>query len=249
MGDRSRIQWTEATWNPVTGCTKVSAGCKHCYAETIAERFRGTPQFPVGFDIQIRPERFDQPVRWKRPRRIFVNSMSDLFHEQIPIETILQLMEVMRATPRHTYQILTKRPHRALEIEKLMDGTWPANAWLGTSVENQQTAVRLEYLLMLSKVPIVFASFEPLLGPVDLHLVASNRALNWAIIGGESGAHAREMKPHWALDLLNDCMDMRIHVFFKQAGEVLARKWGCMDRKGGDLSEIPEPFRVREYPE
>ena len=179
MADKTGIEWTDATWNPVTGCTKVSEGCDHCYAETIAHRFAGTKAYPNGFDVTLRPERLEQPLRWKRPRRIFVNSMSDLFHSDVPDDYIAQVFEVMTKAQQHTFQVLTKRPGRMrslLSRRSFRDNfahwgqPWPLpNVWLGTSVETQRWAdVRIP-LLLDTPAAVRFLSCEPLLGPIDLN--------------------------------------------------------------------------------
>ncbi|BBZ65791.1 hypothetical protein MINS_12200 [Mycolicibacterium insubricum] len=189
MSDKTAIEWTDATWNPVTGCTKVSPGCDHCYAETIAERFRGGPAYPNGFDITLRPHKLDQPLRWKRPRRIFVNSMSDLFHDSVPDEYIAQVFAVMALAPRHTFQLLTKRHARMRSLVgrgllDLVDQTgakvelWPLpNVWLGVSTENQQWAdIRIPALLD-TPAAVRWISAEPLLGPIDLTDIGNRNAL------------------------------------------------------------------------
>ncbi len=213
MAERSSIEWTEATWNPVTGCTKVSPGCAHCYAETFAERFRGVPDHPYerGFDLQLRPERLQQPLTWRQPRIVFVNSMSDLFHEDIPVTYIREVFNVMRKANRHTFQVLTKRSQRLAELAPHL--RWPDNVWMGVSVENQRWTSRVSDL---RKVPakVRFLSCEPLLGPLQLDL----RSIGWVIVGGESGARARPMKPEWARDIRQQCKDAGVAFFFKQWG-------------------------------
>ena len=213
MAERSSIEWTEATWNPVTGCTKVSPGCAHCYAETFAERFRGVPGHPYerGFDLQLRPERLEQPLTWAQPRMIFVNSMSDLFHENIDLAYIREVFRVMRRANWHTFQILTKRSQRIAEIAPRL--CWPDNIWMGVSVENQRWTSRIDDL---RKVPanVRFLSCEPLLGPLDLDL----RGISWVIVGGESGPRARPMKPEWARDIRQQCKEDSVAFFFKQWG-------------------------------
>jgi len=215
----STIEWTEATWNPVTGCTKVSPGCAHCYAETFAERFRGVAGHPYesGFDLRLRPERLVLPLRWKKPRRIFVNSMSDLFHEDIPFAFILEVFEVMRAASWHQFQVLTKRPERAAGLADKLP--WPDNIWLGTSVENQRWIARID---ALRSVParLRFLSCEPLLGPLTLDL----RGIHWVIVGGESGPKARPMKVEWARSIRDQCIRQGVPFFFKQ--------WGAHDATG-----------------
>lgn len=234
MGAVSKIEWTDSTWSPVTGCTKVSEGCDHCYAETIAHRFAGTKAYPNGFDVTLRPERLDQPLRWKRPRKVFVNSMSDLFHEDVPDDYIARVFAVMALAPQHTFQVLTKRPGRMrsllssedfksavfLATEGRFEGyfPWPLpNVWLGTSVENQKWAdVRIP-LLLDTPTAVRFLSCEPLLGPVEL----SPWLLDWVICGGESGPGARPMHPDWARSLRDQCQATTVPFHFKQWGE-----WG-----------------------
>ncbi len=213
MAERSSIEWTEATWNPVTGCTKVSPGCAHCYAETFAERFRGVPGHPYerGFDLQLRPERLEQPLSWKQPRMIFVNSMSDLFHEDIDLAYIREVFMVMRKASKHTFQILTKRSERMVEVGRRWN--WPDNVWMGVSVENQRWTRRVDDL---RRVPakVRFLSCEPLLGPLHLDLTD----IAWVIVGGESGPRARPMKPEWVRDIRQQCRDAGVAFFFKQWG-------------------------------
>ncbi len=245
----TKIEWTDETWNPVTGCTKVSEGCDHCYAETIAHRFTGTKAYPSGFDVTLRPERLDQPLRWKRPRKVFVNSMSDLFHKDVPDDYIAQVFAVMARAPQHTFQILTKRPGRMrsllssedfesavfLATEGRFEGCFPwplPNVWLGTSVENQKWAdVRLP-LLLDTPAAVRFLSCEPLLGPVDLFAWKVDRGtrVDWVICGGESGPHARPMHPDWARQLRDDCLTAGIPFHFKQWGE-----WVTEDQSPDDI--------------
>ena len=213
MAERSSIEWTEATWNPMTGCTKVSPGCAHCYAETFAERFRGVPGHPYerGFDLQLRPERLEQPLSWKQPRMIFVNSMSDLFHEDIELAYIREVFKVMRKANWHTFQILTKRSERMVEVAPRLP--WSDNVWQGVSVENQRWTSRVDHL---RKVPakVRFLSCEPLLGPLRLDL----RDVHWVITGGESGPRARPMKPEWVREIRQQCEEAGVAFFFKQWG-------------------------------
>ena len=223
MSDKSSIEWTDATWNPVTGCTKVSPGCAHCYAETIAERFRGTPAFPNGFDVQLREHKLDLPKRWRKPRRIFVNSMSDLFHEDIPDEYIERVYQSMFEAPQHQYQVLTKRAERmAVLLDRgirwgLLPAAPRANMWHGASVENQHWAdERIPYLLRV-RVAVKFLSCEPLLGPLDLTPWLDQ--LQWVIVGGESGRGARPMQPAWAREIRDQCLAAGVPFFFKQWGE------------------------------
>ncbi len=272
MSDGSKIEWTEASWNPVSGCTKVSPGCDHCYAETFAERWRGTPghHFEHGFDVTLRPERLEQPLHWKRPRRIFVNSMSDLFHSDVPDEFIACVFVMMAMTPQHAYQLLTKRHGRmrsllsSPEFQVLClaaaatrgwdpEGVpWPLpNVWLGVSVEDQKWAdVRIPALLK-TPAAVRFISAEPLLGPVDLTWLrgidALDHGLSWVIAGGESGPGARPCDLRWLRALAWQCERAEVPFFCKQLGTVLGREIGA-GRKGGDWEAWPEDLKVREFP-
>jgi protein gp37 len=213
MSATSSIEWTEATWNPVTGCSKVSPGCAHCYALTFAERFRGVPGHPYeqGFDLKLWPDRLELPLKWKRPRTIFVNSMSDLFHEEVPGDYVRAVFEVMRRASWHTYQVLTKRPERAAVLSSALP--WPTNVWMGTSVENQRWTSRIQHL-RLTGAAVRFLSCEPLLGPLQLDL----RQIDWVIVGGESGYRARPMRADWARDIREQCRRAGVAFFFKQWG-------------------------------
>ena len=244
MALASKIEWTQATWNPVTGCTKVSPGCAHCYAETFAERFRGVPGHPYerGFDLQLRPERLEHPLTWRRPRLVFVNSMSDLFHEEVPLDFIRAVFDVMSRADWHTFQVLTKRSRRLAELAPQLP--WPDNVWMGVSVENQRWTTRIDDLRTVPAA-VRFLSCEPLLGPLQLDL----RDIHWVIAGGESGPRARRMKPEWALSIRDQCLTARVPFFFKQwgahdeygrrvgkgkAGRVLATTtWDAIPRVGG----------------
>jgi len=219
MSERSTIEWTEASWNPVTGCTKVSPGCAHCYAETFAERFRGVAGHPYeqGFDLKLWPARLGLPLRWKRARTIFVNSMSDLFHEAVPEDFIQQIFDVMVRAEHHTFQILTKRPERAAELSPRLP--WPQNVWMGTSVENQRFVSRVDWLSRTGA-RLKFLSCEPLLGPLTLHLAG----IDWVIVGGESGPRARPMRADWARDIRTKCLKAGVPFFFKQ--------WGAHNEEG-----------------
>lgn len=224
MPGDSKIEWTDATWNPVTGCTKVSPGCAHCYAETFAERWRGIPghAYEHGFDLQLRPERLDVPLRWTKPRMVFVNSMSDLFHEDIPDAFVAQVFGVMAEAERHTFQVLTKRPERMREL--LSDASWLReaagrdwplpNVWLGTSIENRRFVARAD-VLRATPAAVRFISAEPLLGPLDgLDLTD----IDWLIVGGESGPRHRPIDPQWVRDLLGATFEPGTAFFFKQWG-------------------------------
>ncbi len=216
---RSSIEWTETTWNPVTGCTQISPGCAHCYAKTFAERFRGVSghTYEDGFDLQLRSERLDQPLRWKKPRTIFVNSMSDLFHSGVPDEYIRQVFHSMESATQHRFQVLTKRPERLVQLASSLP--WPSNVWMGVSVENQRFADRVKEL---RKVPaaVRFLSCEPLLGSLELDL----RDIHWVIAGGESGSGARAMHPDWVRRVRDQCAVAGVPFFFKQ--------WGAHDSHG-----------------
>lgn len=238
MSDRSAIEWTEATWNPVTGCTKVSPGCDRCYAETFAERFRGVEGHPYeqGFDLRFWPERLEQPLHWKRPRVVFVNSMSDLFHQHVPRSYIERVLDTVRATPRHTYQVLTKRPGKMASVMRRLQPDPLPNLWLGTSVEDDDHVGRADYLREAPAV-VRFLSLEPLLGPVP-SLDLSN--IHWVIVGGESGNGARPMKGEWARTVRDRCAAAGIPFFFKQWGGRTAKSGGrVLDDRTWD--EMPSP--------
>lgn len=218
MGDRSQIEWTDATWNPVTGCTKVSPGCDHCYAMRIATRFAGTPAYPRGFGVTLHPGRLDRPIRWKRPRRIFVNSMSDLFHSDIPDEYIVRVWDVMANAPQHVYQVLTKRHGRMRSLVASGALRTLPNVWLGVSVEDQKRAELRIPALLGAPASVRFLSCEPLLGPVNLHL-GDTPGIDWVIVGGESGPGARPMQPDWARSLRDQCGAAGVPFHFKQWGD------------------------------
>jgi protein gp37 len=236
MADRSAIEWTEATWNPVTGCSKVSPGCAHCYAETFAERFRGVRGHPYeqGFDLRLWPERLDQPLRWRRPRMIFVNSMSDLFHEEIPEDYVAQVFSVMEEAEHHTFQILTKRHERLAELAASLP--WPPNVWMGVSIENRRFVHRADYLRRVD-CALRFISAEPLLGPLEgLDL----DGIDWLIAGGESGAGHRRMDPDWVRDLRDHCKCVGVAFFFKQWGGRHPKSGGRL-LDGRTWDELPVP--------
>lgn len=236
MADRSAIEWTEATWNPVTGCDKVSPGCAHCYAETFAERFRGVPGHPYeqGFDLRMWPKRLDQPQRWKRPRMVFVNSMSDLFHERIPFDFIRRVFASMEDTPRHTFQVLTKRPERVAEVADAL--SWPRNVWLGVSIENRRFVRRADLLREINPA-VRFVSAEPLLGSLEnLNL----EGIDWLIAGGESGARHRPVKAEWIRELRDRCAQEGVAFFFKQWGGRTS-KAGGRQLDGLTYDEMPIP--------
>jgi protein gp37 len=236
MADNSRIEWTQATWNPVTGCSKVSPGCAHCYAETFAERWRGLKGHPYeqGFDLRLWPQRLDQPLRWKRPRVIFVNSMSDLFHEDIPFGYVEKVFGVMSEASQHIFQVLTKRHERLAELAPKL--SWPENVWMGVSIENKRWVERADYLRQVPAA-VRFISAEPLLGPlVGLDL----EGIDWLIAGGESGPGHRSVKEEWILDLQRQCKEARVAFFFKQWGGIRS-KAGGRKLRGREFSEMPTP--------
>jgi len=214
MADHSAIEWTDATWNPVTGCTKISPGCKHCYAERLAKRLQamGNPRYRNRFRVTLHRDQLELPLRWRRPKRIFVNSMSDLFHERVPEEFIADVLRTAKKTPWHTYQILTKRPDRMAEITT----NFPQlrNVWLGTSVENADYLDRIDELRCVRSA-VRFVSFEPLLGSVA---GANLTNIQWAIVGGESGPRARPMDRRWVYEIEEACRRFGTAFFFKQWG-------------------------------
>ena len=227
MADNSKIEWTDATWNPVRGCTKISPGCKHCYAEVFAERFRGVPGHPYqrGFDLRLVPEKLDEPLRWKSPRLVFVNSMSDLFHDLVPDEYIVRVTEVMQQADWHTFQVLTKRSERMASLlnSKLRFAAHSRHIWWGVSVENKKHGLpRVEHL-RAADVAVRFLSIEPLLE--DLGRVTLS-GIHWVIVGGESGHGARPMRKEWVISLKNQCWKAGVPFFFKQWGGVQKSKHG-----------------------
>ncbi len=222
MSTDSAIEWTESTWNPLTGCTKISAGCQHCYAERMALRLQamGQPNYAQGFRLALHPNVVELPLGWKRPRLIFVNSMSDLFHAEVPADFVQRVFEIMRQAHWHTFQVLTKRSARMLELSPSLP--WPANVWLGVTVERADYRFRIDDL---RHVParVKFLSLEPLLGPLrGLDL----RGIDWVIVGGESGPGARPLQTRWALDIRDQCSAAQVPFFFKQWGGVRKKRAG-----------------------
>lgn len=214
MAQRSSIEWTEATWNPTTGCTKVSEGCRFCYAERMAGRLKamGQPRYRDGFELTLQDDVVDLPLKWKKPRVIFVNSMSDLFHKEVPDEFIERCFDVMNRAEQHTFQVLTKRPERVVAIANKL--SWGSNIWMGTSVEDQRVVNRLDDL---TRVPakVRFLSIEPLIGPIEsLEL----KGIHWAIVGGESGPGSRRMEVEWVRAVRDHCIRDGVPFFFKQWG-------------------------------
>jgi len=240
---KSKIEWTEETWNPTTGCTKVSAGCKNCYAEVMAKRLQamGTPGYENGFEFSIMPERLNQPLKKKRGTKYFVNSMSDLFHKKMPIEFLDKIMDVIDVTPQHIYQILTKRENEMFDY--FATRNVPENIWLGVTVEDKKHGVpRIDKLRNIDAT-IKFLSVEPLLediGEIDL------TGIHWVIVGGESGAKARPMKEEWALNVKRQCEEQDVAFFFKQWGT-----WGAdgVKRSKKSNGRILEGSEWNEYPE
>ncbi|GAA3958284.1 DUF5131 family protein [Actinomadura viridis] len=263
----TNIEWTHRdgfageTWNPSTGCDRISAGCDNCYALTMAKRLKAMGQAKYqndgdprtsgpGFGLSVHEDALNLPYRWRKPRTVFVNSMSDLFHARVPKDFIRRVFEVMADTPQHTYQVLTKRSMRLRRMAA--DLEWPPNVWMGVSVED---ATQLHRVADLATTPaaVRFLSLEPLLGP--LHALDLT-AVSWAIVGGESGPGAREMDLAWAIDIVQTCQDVDVPVFVKQMGSVWASDWLTAgktvaahgDPKGGDMQYWPAELRVREFP-
>jgi protein gp37 len=235
MSDNSKIEWTDATWNPVRGCTKISPGCKHCYAETFAERFRGVPGHPFefGFDLRLVPEKLVDPFRWSKSRRVFVNSMSDLFHDDVPLNFIQRVFQVMEECPEHTFQVLNKRPE--LVAKFAADLPWPPNVWMGTSVESIEYLDRVRVLQTLRGPTVRFLSCEPLLGPLTRLPL---RRIDWVIVGGESGPGARPMEREWVVQIKRQCRAKEVRFFFKQWGGVNKKSSG-RELNGRTWDEMP----------
>jgi protein gp37 len=234
MGASSSIEWTEATWNPVTGCTKISPGCKHCYAERMALRLKamGQPNYVNGFQLTLHENSLALPFRWKKPQTIFVNSMSDLFHDDVPSEFILRAFDVMVKANWHRYQILTKRSHRLLELDPQLP--WASHIWMGVSVESKSYTFRIDHLRSTGA-HVKFLSLEPLLGPL-LNLDLSG--IHWSIVGGESGPGARPMQKSWVIDIRNQCQRAGVPFFFKQWGGVNKKRAGRL-LEGRTWNEMP----------
>ena len=234
MAQKSSIEWTEATWNPVTGCTKISPGCKFCYAERMAKRLKamGQPRYRDGFQLTLQDDVVELPLKWKKPRTIFVNSMSDLFHKNVPVKFIRRCFDVMQQASQHTFQILTKRPERVAKLSGKLP--WPDNIWMGTSVENADYVSRVHELAKTDAY-IKFLSVEPLLGPIpDLPVTE----VDWVIVGGESGPGARPMKEEWATEIRDRCLQHEVPFFFKQWGGVNKKKTGRL-LEGRTWDEMP----------
>lgn len=234
MGLGSGIEWTEATWNPVTGCNKVSPGCKFCYAERMAKRLQamGQQNYRDGFALTLQPHMVELPLRWKKPRTIFVNSMSDLFHDDVPLDFIQPVFDVMRRAHWHRFQVLTKRAERLAELDASL--VWAPNIWMGVSVESEKYVHRIEYL-QKTRAAVKFLSLEPLLGPLPkLDL----RGIHWAIVGGESGPGSRPIDPAWVFDIRDQCQAAKVPFFFKQWGGKNKKKAGRL-LEGRTWEEMP----------
>lgn len=230
---KTKIEWTEATWNPTTGCTKVSEGCKNCYAEKMAKRLQamGMKRYQNGFQLTLHWDLIDLPLRWKKPRKIFVNSMSDLFHPEVPDDFIQKVFETMNRASHHIFQVLTKRPERVAALAHRLN--WTSNIWMGTSVENMRVIERVDHL---RKIParVRFLSCEPLLGPLKLNL----DGIHWVIVGGESGPGARPMDEQWVREIRDQCVKENVAFFFKQWGGVQKHRTGrVLDNRTWD--EMP----------
>ena len=232
---QSSIEWTEMTWNPTTGCSKISAGCKFCYAEIMSKRLQamGVEKYKDNFEVRIHPEALKIPYTWKSSKVVFVNSMSDLFHEKIPLEFIQKVFKVMNDNPQHVFQVLTKRAERLLELHTELK--WTHNIWMGVSVENEKVRHRID-CLSKTKARVKFLSLEPLLGPLK-NLNLEN--IDWVIVGGESGHKPRKMSPDWVLEIHEQCLEKKVAFFFKQ--------WGGKNKKasgrilnGRTYDEMPE---------
>ena len=234
MADGSNIEWTEATWNPVTGCTKVSPGCRHCYAERLSYRLQamGKEHYRNGFRLALHEDALAIPFAWRSPRLVFVNSMSDLFHEGVPLSFIQRVFQVMTDCPHHTFQVLTKRPQIAAEHASQLN--WPKNVWLGASIENAKAIVRIRHLCSIPA-SIRFLSVEPLLEPIPRLPLTG---IHWVIVGGESGPGCRPMEPQWVRAIRDRCIARGVPFFFKQWGGVNKKKTG-RELDGRFWNELP----------
>ncbi|NOG73372.1 DUF5131 family protein [Roseicella sp. DB1501] len=238
MAAQTSIEWTDATWNPVTGCTKISPGCFHCYAERFSERFRGVPGHPFenGFDLTLRPERLRQPLSWRQPRMIFVNSMSDLFHKDVPDEFVGQVFDTMEEAGQHTFQVLTKRSSRMARFtrRRYADRAPPPNVWLGVSVEDGARKSRIVHL-QRTTAAVRFLSVEPLVGPLG---AVNLTGIHWVIVGGESGPKHRPILPEWVGEVRDQCVAQKVAFFFKQWGGVRPKSNGRV-LDGREWNEFP----------
>ena len=234
MSQNSAIEWTENTWNPLTGCTKISPGCAHCYAERMALRLSamGQKNYNNGFDLTLHPHLLDAPLKWKKPVRIFVNSMSDLFHEKVPLDFIMSVFDTMKRAHWHTFQVLTKRSERLVQINEKLE--WPSNVWMGVSVENSDYTYRIDHLRNTGA-RVKCISFEPLLGLVEK---VSLERIDWVIVGGESGPGARHMENAWVEGIHTRCLRWNVPFFFKQWGGARKNRTGRI-LKGRTWDEYP----------
>lgn len=234
MSTHSGIEWTESTWNPLTGCTKISLGCKHCYAERMAKRLQamGQPNYFNGFKLAMHEHVLEKPLEWKTPQVIFVNSMSDLFHQDVPMDFIHKTFDIMRQAYWHQFQVLTKRSERLLELSPQIE--WPENVWMGVSVENQDYTFRIEHLRQ-TRAKVKFLSLEPLLGPLQR---LNMRDINWVIVGGESGPGARLIKEEWVKEIRDQCLITKVPFFFKQWGGIHKKSAGRV-LEGRTWNEMP----------
>ena len=239
MSAYSKIEWTEVTWNPVTGCTKISPGCKFCYADRMSKRLQamGQPRYKNGFKLTLQKDVIEAPLRWKKPRIVFVNSMSDLFHDDVPDDFIRKCFDVMESSSQHTFQVLTKRPERVIDMANELP--WPKNIWMGTSIENSDYSWRSKLLL---RVPakVRFLSVEPLLGPIPRLPL---KGIHWVIAGGESGPGAREMKEEWVVQIRDRCIRQKVLFFFKQWGGV-RKELNGRTLDGRTWDDMPEITRA-----
>ncbi len=239
MAHGTGIEWTESTWNPLTGCTKISPGCKNCYAERMSHRLKAMGQinYVNGFALTIHENLLYRPLHWKKSQMIFVNSMSDLFHRDVPTEFIIRVFDIMRMASWHTFQVLTKRSHRLLELDKIID--WPPNVWMGVTVENSSYLYRIDHLRHTSAYT-KFISMEPLLGNFsELNLFN----LDWVIVGGESGPGARPIQEEWIISIKDSCVNQKVPFFFKQWGGVQKKKNGRI-LQGRTWDELPNFLHI-----
>lgn len=235
MSNKTKIEWTECSWNPVTGCTKISDGCKNCYAATFAKRLKamGNPRYLNGFDVTVHEDLITAPLKWKSPRKIFVNSMSDIFHENLDKEVILSIFSTMNQASEHIFQVLTKRPERLLELSSQI--TWSNNIWMGVTIESKDYLNRSK-LLKTTDAKVKFISAEPLLSDLDL---LDLNGIDWLIVGGESGHHSRPISQEWVLSLRDKAAKSNTAFFFKQWGGVNKKKSGRL-LEGRTYDEYPQ---------
>jgi len=236
---QSRIEWTESTWNPLTGCNKISPGCKHCYAERMAKRLHamGQPNYVNNFKLTMHPQALEKPLEWKTPQVIFVNSMSDLFHKDVPLEFIQSVFDVMKRAHWHQFQVLTKRSERLMELSSKLE--WTDNIWMGVSVENADYTFRIDHLRKTGA-KTKFLSVEPLLGPIPK---MNLKGINWVIVGGESGPGARPLEREWVVGIKDQCLKAKVPFFFKQWGGVQKKKAGRL-LDGRTWDEMPKNMNL-----